>query len=160
MKLIRRDFGICLFCIFVAGCGGGNDNSPTQSHGHIHLAPHGGILKELGDHSFNLEFLLDAQLGSLSVYILGPHAEKFIRIQEKSLHVNLTSAGETHELLLGAMANELTNEREGDTSHFSGSSDWLKGKNLISGVMRSVEIQGVVYEEVSFDLGGNQEHAH
>ena len=160
MKLIRRDFGICLFCIFVAGCGGGNDNSPTQSHGHIHSAPHGGILKELGDHSFNLEFLLNEQLGSLSVYILGPHAEKFIRIEQESLRVNLTSAGETHDFLLGAMANELTNERVGNTSHFSGLSDWLKGKNLISGVMRSVEIQGVVYEEVSFDLGGNQEHAH
>lgn len=160
MKLIRRDFGICLFCIFVAGCGGGNDNSPTQSHGHIHSAPHGGILKELGDHSFNLEFLLNEQLGSLSVYILGPHAEKFIRIEQESLRVNLTSAGETHDFLLGAMANELTNERVGSTSHFSGLSDWLKGKNLISGVMRSVEIQGVVYEEVSFALGGNHKHHH
>ncbi len=160
MKLISRDLGICLFCMFVAGCNGGNDNSPAQFHGHVHSAPHGGILTELGDHSFNLEFLLDARLGSLSVYILGPHAEKFIRIKEKTLHVNLTSAGETHDLRLAAMANELTNEREGDTSYFSGSLDWLKGKNLISGVMLSVEIHGVVYEEVSFDLGGNQEHAH
>jgi hypothetical protein len=160
MKLISRGLEICLLCMFVAGCGGGNDNSPAPSHGHVHSAPHGGTLTELGNHSFTLEFLLDARLGSLSVYILGPHAERFIRIQEESLHVNLTSAGETHDLPLGAIANELTNEREGDTSHFSGSLDWLKGKNLISGVMRSVEIQGVVYEEVSFDLGGNREHDH
>jgi hypothetical protein len=160
MKLISRDLEICLLCMFVAGCGGGNDNSPAQSHGHVHSAPHSGILVELGDHSFNLEFLLDARLGFLSVYILGPHAEKFIRIEEESLYVNLTSAAGTHDLRLGAMANELTNERVGDTSHFSGSLDWLKGKNLISGVMRSVEIQGEVYEEVSFDLGGDREHDH
>ncbi|MBT3468392.1 MAG: hypothetical protein HOK49_07685 [Opitutae bacterium] len=157
MKLIIRGVLIFLLFVLVAGCGD-NDNTHHHSGGHVHPAPHGGTLVELGEHAFNLEFLLDRQLGTLRLYVLGAHAEKFIRIQDEKLNVILTSEGETHSITLDAMPNELTKEVKGDTSHFFGSIEWLKGKKFISGVMRSVKIQGNTYEEVSFDLPVHGEH--
>nr|ADI22719.1 hypothetical protein [uncultured verrucomicrobium HF0500_27H16] len=142
------------------GCREGHDHGSGRSNSHVHKPPHGGKLVELGDHAFNLELLLDDEAGTLGVYILGAHAEKHIRIEMESLKLSLSAGSDSQELKLKAVANELTNETVGDSSYFSGQSDWLKGKHDVIGMMHSVEIRGMSFKEVSFDLSGHHGHAH
>ena len=142
------------------GCRDGHDHGSGRSHTHVHKPPHGGMLVELGDHAFNLELLPDDEVGTLGVYILGAHAEKYIRIGMESLKLSLSAGSDSQELELKAVANELTNETVGDTSYFFGQSDWLKGKHDVTGMMQSVEIHGMSFKEVSFDLSGHHGHAH
>ena len=76
-KLLRYTL-ITVLCCMLYACGGNNATDNTSSedvgnvkdtshdhdhdHGdHVHDAPHGGKLVELGDHAGNIEFVLDVQ---------------------------------------------------------------------------------------------------
>ena len=56
------------------------DHGSSGGH-HVHVAPHGGQLLEVGEHGsgFNLELLLHPD-GFLKIYVLDAHAENFVRI--------------------------------------------------------------------------------
>lgn len=141
--------------LLLDGCGGDH----PHSHGHTHTAPHGGELVELGNHAFNLEILHDDVAGTLGVYVLGGHAERYIRIEQPSIAMKLKSGDEQLDLELQAVADEITKETVGDTSYFSAQSDWLK-KEGIGGTIDSIKIKGTSYSAVSFDLSNSHGHAH
>lgn len=148
----------------LGGCGG---ESPDDHHGHhhdhnhVHTAMHGGTLVELGDHSHNLEFVLDKDSGTLGIYTFGGHAETFVRIKQPSITLSLNDAlGGADHLELAAVANEVTGESVGDTAYFSIQNDNLKGAASLSGKVNSVEIQGQVYSDVPFALNGHHGHTH
>ena len=156
MQTVINYLYLCIILLLL-GCGG--DSSPHHQHHHVHIAPHGGTLVELGDHEFNLEFVHEEDTGSLGLYVLGAHAEKYLRISQSSISIRLAAGDESQEIILEAVANELTKETVGDTSYFSAQSDWLK-RHVFSGKIVSVDINGSIFADVSFDLGDSHEHHH
>jgi hypothetical protein len=125
-----RTLLLALLSFLAAGCTK-KESGPghTSHHGHdshVHTAPHGGTLVPLGDHAYNLEVLRDPATGAIAIYVLGGHAESFVRIKAPSLAINIAVGTEMRGLLLKAVANSATGETVGDSAQFEGGADWLK----------------------------------
>lgn len=135
-----------------AGCSrGGNQGTPSAG-GHVHTAPHGGVLIELGDHAYNLELVRDAAAGKLTAYILDGHAENFIRIAMPAIEMVAITGGERRPLSLKAVANPATGETLGNTSQFEAQADWLKTVGDFPGTIESIEIRGTKFNSVALYL--------
>ncbi len=130
------------------------DHDPDHAApgGHGHTAPHGGVLVELGEHAYNLEFLRDASAGRLTVWVLDTHAENFVRIKAPALELLVTVGTEKRPLFLPAVANRATGETVGDTSQFEAQADWLKSTAGIQGIIPLLEFRGVKFPGVAFAL--------
>ena len=126
----------------------GHDHSAHAKH--VHTAPHGGKLIELGEHAFNLEFVRDAATGKLTAYLLDGHAESFVRISAPSFEITATVAGAKQTLTLVAVANTATGEKVGATSQFEATADWLKTTASFEGVITSLTIRDNSFKGVSF----------
>lgn len=126
---------------------------------HVHVAPHGGTLVEIGEHAYNVELLREAASGKLTAWILDAHADDFVRIKAPSLALDTTVAGTKKILTLAAVANPATDEKIGDTSQFEVQADWLKSADKFAGTF-TVEIRGTVYKDVAYALGTADGHAH
>lgn len=120
--------------------------------GHAHVAPHGGVLVEVGEHVYNLEILRDAANGRLTVWVLDGHAENFTRIKAVSLDLVATIGAEKRPLTLKAVANPATGETVGDTSQFEVQADWLKTAPAFAGVVPALEIRGTKFGPIQFKL--------
>jgi hypothetical protein len=120
--------------------------------GHVHTAPHGGKLVELGEHAFNLEFVREPATGTLTVYLLDGHAENFVRIAAPAINLTAYAGGEKRTLSLAAVANAATGETLGNTSQFEARADWLKKSGEINGEIGPVEIRGSRFGPVAFQL--------
>ncbi len=130
----------------------GCSKSPNQSAasgGHVHTAPHGGTLIEVGDHAYNLELVRDAASGKLTVYILDGHAENFIRIAAPSIELVAIAGGERRPLTLQAVANPATGETVGNTSQFEAQADWLKNAAEFPGTVSSIDIRGTKFNNIA-----------
>jgi hypothetical protein len=136
-----------------------------DDHHHEHKAPHGGTLVVLGDEAFHLEFVLDAETGKLTAWVLDGEAETFVRIAQKEIALEIALPPEKEgaeprvlKAALKAVPNVLTGETEGDTSEFSARIDDLKGEKEWDAVLQLVEVKGVKFEEVAFNYPkGNEE---
>ena len=124
---------------------------------HVHVAPHGGVLVEVGDHAYNVELLRDDASGKLTAWVLDAHAENFVRIKAPAIELVAMPGGKFTPLSLAAVANPATNEKVGDTSQFEVQADWLKTAGSFAGIF-TVEIRGTVFKDVAYSLGGD--HAH
>jgi hypothetical protein len=95
---IRITVLFSVLALIIAGCGKpkenfqtvseadakkAEENSKKEAASHVHKAPHGGELIEIGDHQYNVELVLAD--GSLTAYVLGGHAEESIAIKQKTL---------------------------------------------------------------------------
>ncbi len=138
----------------LAGCPKSPDHAlpAVAPGGHAHIAPHGGTLVALGEHSFNLELVRDGDLGKLSAYVLDGHAENFVRITLTSFEVVAIAGGERRPLVLRAVANSATGETVGDTSQFEAQADWLKKVAKFPGSIPYLEIRGTTFQNVAFHL--------
>ncbi len=139
------------------------DFASVDHSGHVHTAPHGGTLVALGDHVGNAEVQLDAETGTLTVWLLDGCAEKPVRVADPSLSMIVvphSSEGDGEEMVfaLGAVANELTGEEVGNTSQFSLQSDRLMGIEEFHGQLVSVQMLGQMISPTSFDYPGSSEH--
>lgn len=119
---------------------------PPQPAGHVHAAPHGGTLIELGSHFAHVELVFDSSSGALTGYVLDGEAEKSIRIEQKTLELRISD----FTLELAAVENTLTGETVGDTSEFAGRSDRLKGLAAFKGALTSVTVKGQTFRNVEF----------
>ena len=147
LKTLRFLLGVLAIAAFAA-CG----NKTDHAHGgHVHKAPHGGALVELGEHAYNLELVRDNAAGKLTVYVLDGHAEKFVRIKAPSIDLVAMPGGKFTPVSLKAIANSATGETVGDTSQFEAQADWLKTAGEFAGIV-TVEIQGRKFEKVEFAL--------
>jgi hypothetical protein len=160
---LRAPLAVLLLCTF-AGCsknsehkdyskapGGEAHAGHNHSHGHVHTAPHGGTLVELGNHAYNVELLRDPATGKLTAWILDAHAENFVRIASPAIEVVAMPGGKFTPLSLAAVANPATGETVGSTSQFEVQADWLKTSGPFSGIV-TVEIRGTKFEKVAFAL--------
>jgi hypothetical protein len=138
---------------FATGCGQ-REPTPTAvaAGGHVHQAPHGGTLVELGQHTFNLEFVLDRAAGKLTAYVLDGHASNFVRIAAPSFDIVAFVGGERRPLTLRAVANTVTGETVGNTSQFEAQADWLKKTAEFPGSLPSIEVGGYKFEGVALYL--------
>ena len=160
--ILRAPLAVLLLCA-LAACSkqsehkdyskvpGGDAHAGHNDGGHVHTAPHGGTLVELGDHAYNVELLRDATTGKLTVWVLDAHAENFIRIKAPSIELVAMPGGKFTPLILAAVANPATGETVGDTSQFEIQTDWLKTAGAFSGIV-TVEIKGTKFEKVGFSL--------
>ncbi len=138
----------------------GHDHSAHSHDKHVHVAPHGGTLVEVGDHAYNVEFLRDAAAGKLTAWVLGGHAEDFVRIPAPSFEVVATVAGAKQTLLFKAVANPTTGETVGATSQFEASADWLKTTAAFDGVIPELTIKGTSFKNIVFSLASADAHKH
>jgi hypothetical protein len=123
-----------------------------HDHEHVHIAPHGGLLVELGEHVANAEIVFDSGAATLTLYTFDGCAENAVRIKQESISLRVARPGTTdvRELTLAARGNALTGEKPGDSAEFSVQDDLLKGVAGFDGVIVKVEIKGQTYSDVKF----------
>jgi hypothetical protein len=126
-------------------------SSSSKAHGHEHQAPHGGTLVELGEEFAHLELVLNAQTGTLTVYVLDGEAEQSVRIAqpEIELALQLPGSGKKLALRLPAVANPLTGESVGQSSQFQAQHEALKGASRFTGTVKSVVARGGTFQNVA-----------
>jgi len=162
MKFRLLPWVIALFSTaLITACSKKTDHA-GHDHGtaHVHGAPHGGVLVEVGAHQYNLEFVHDAAAGKLTAYVLGGHAEDFVRIGQPALELALTQPGPARSLTLLGTVNPATGEKAGDTSQFEASADWLKTTAPLVGRVTRIDIRGTVFSDIAFTLGPAHTGAH
>jgi hypothetical protein len=140
MRTTARGMAALLLGVFLAGCSG-----------HVHVAPHGGTLVPLGEHTYNLEFVRDAAAGRLSLYVLDGHAEDFIRIKAATLEATLGTGGEQRPVTFNAVANSATGESVGNTAQFDATADTLKASTPVRGTLSAIDIRGTTFKAISFE---------
>ena len=150
---------IAILVVGVAGCGpaattdNNNGTGKAASHGHHHDAPHGGALVALGGeaHTGHLEFVLDAEAGTLTLYVLDGEVSGAVRLKDAAIAVTVNDihyadgramAGSA-DVSLAATASAATGETVGDSSQFSGSNALLKGATRFRISIPSIAVRGI-----------------
>ncbi len=151
MKLIRP-FLAALALAALSGCGKSDPHAGHDHGAHVHKAPHGGLLVELGEHAGNLELVRDDAAGKLTVYVLDGHAEDFVRIAAPSISLTAYAAGARQTVTLVAVANPATGETVGNTSQFEAAAPWLKDAGEFNGEVGALEIKGAKFGPAAFKL--------
>lgn len=115
------------------------------------MAPHGGVLVELGDHFGFLEVVLDAEAGTLTTYVLDGGAEQAVRIAQPTLSLVFEApaalAGQTLEL--AGRANVLTGETVGDTSQFDLTHEAFKGQSSLTARVVELSVKGQTFHGIA-----------
>jgi hypothetical protein len=132
-----------------AGCGGGHDDSEAGPHHHD--PPHGGAGVTLGDEEAHIEFLVDAEAGTVTAWFFKPHMERYLRIKAESFVVLARLPDGEASMTFAAVANAGTGETIGDTSQFVARADWLASVVSFDAVLPEVSIRGRVYRSVAFN---------
>jgi hypothetical protein len=145
---------VCAVLLLVAslGCRVETPSGTAASGGHVHTAPHGGTLIEIGDHAYNLELVRDGVAGKLTAYVLDSHAENFVRIAAPSIELVAFVGGERRPLSLKPVANPATGETIGNTAQFEAQADWLKSTAEFPGQIDALEIRGSRFQGIAIYL--------
>ncbi len=143
--------------IFIAlldiGCAKKTAETPAApSARHVHKAPNGGTLVELGKHQFNLEFLFDETRGVLQAWVLNAHAERPVRGALAGFEVVARADGQTYQLQFKATDNPLTGETVGNTSLFEAPAEWLTAAKSFEGELMEISIQGTRFVDIVFNF--------
>jgi|SRR5580698_4085575 hypothetical protein len=118
---------------------------------HKDQPPHGGTPVALGD-TYHLEFVLDADSGTLSAYLLDDEMEGFVRSGMTSFEVAAKAGGAEQVLEFKPVANPATGETVGDTALFMAQAGWLKTAKTFDAVIKSVTIDGTTFTHVGFNF--------
>jgi len=139
------------FAVTLTGCGESHDHEHEHSdhRAHLHDSPHGGALSMLGDHAFQLELVVDAAAGGLTLYVLDGEAERFVRITSPEIRAKALIGGQEQELRFKAVSNGATGESIGDSSQFIARARELVQQSSFEIRFERLEILGQVFEEVS-----------
>ncbi len=147
--------------ILLFGCGGNESthSSESDSHEHhVHVAPHGGQLVEVGEHGsgFNLELVHHFD-GFLQIYILDAHAENFVRIGGD--FIELTMPGENNtvdRIICEAIPDPVTGETVGNTSLFT-STERITDILPLQAMIPRLSILDYTFENIEINFSGNSE---
>lgn len=135
--------------------------SETKKKGHEHKAPNGGTLVVLGEEFVHIEFVLNAETGSLTAYVLDGEAEKSVRVTQTELALKIEKPFKG-TIKLSAVENSLTGEKSGDTSEFRGQSDQLKSLRDFDAEIETAKVKGKEFKDVHFNFpkGNEADHKH
>ena len=117
---------------------------------HSHQPLRGGRLIEIGAHVAQVEIVHDAAAGTLAAYVMDGHASRAVRLPAKSLRVRIEVGGEEFAFELKPVADALTGETVGDTSHFETSADLLGRISGFRGVIVELRVFDRVFRDVTF----------
>lgn len=145
----------------ISSCTVKSEEDHGHDHGHAHDPKFGGFLVELGDHFANLEIVHDVEAGSLTVYVLGAHAEETVKssTEELALSINV-HADEPLTFVLAADESSLSGNQKGASAKFSVTDERLAGLEHGHATVSAVEARGEIFEDVTFDIGGHGEDDH
>lgn len=142
------------------GCTGNPTAGPTAEEHvhHEHVAPHGGTLVVLGHEFAHLEVVLDPRAARLDLYLLDGEAESPVRSEAAELVLKVDGK----DLTLKPVANELTGEKEGDTSQFEVNSPLLYDLESCQMTVPSISVLGRQFEDLSFPFpeGNESQDSH
>lgn len=147
------------YLLAFTGCGDHGADHDHAAHaekagekaGHHHESAHGGVGVELGEHQYFLDVLATPAEGTLDVWIMDAHAENFVRLPWAEMAVELTlPGGASQPLRLLPQASAATGETAGDTSHFRGQAEWLKGQTNFTGTFPRLALNGKSFVNVKF----------
>ena len=105
----------------------------------------------LGDEEAHIEFLVDAEVGTVTAWFFKPHMERYLRIKAESFAVLAKLPDGEARLTFAAVANAGTGETIGDTSQFVARADWLAGARSFDAVLPEVSVRGTVYRDIAFN---------
>ena len=136
------------------------DNIKAEEGHHEHTAPHGGTLVVFGEEFAHVELVLDRREGKLRTYVLDGEAENPVRIEQEEIDLEIILENPhrnkmdkfTFPLKLEASANVLTGETAGDTSEFTGQSDYLRGVTNFNAVLPIITIKGNEFKNTAFNF--------
>jgi len=152
MKTIRLALALLAVAFLATACSQSHDHDKKSAGtGHVHTAPHGGTLVEIGDHAYNLELVRDRAAGKLTAWVLDGHAENFVRLKITSFQLVAMPGGQYTPLTMQAVAHSATGETVGDTSQFEVQADWLKTAGAFSGIF-TLEIKDTKFAQVAYSL--------
>ena len=136
-----------------------------------HVAPHDGTLIALGDHVAHVELLLDAEDGTVRLYVLGAtrkgRPDRRPGRSPSTCRASVTHAVTAEALVLHAVPSLLTGEQVGDTSEFAAAHPALVGAPGFAGRLRAITVRGVTFTDVAVsgataaeDHDDAHDHAH
>ena len=105
----------------------------------------------MGDEEAHIEFLVDAEAGTVTAWFFTPHMERYLRIKAETFEVLARRADGEAMLTFAAVANTGTGETVGDTSQFVARADWLAGARSFDAVLPEVSVRGTVYRDIAFN---------
>ena len=151
----RIEFLLLLPLIAFFGCENSSHNHQGEGGSkHVHVAPHGGQLVEVGEHGsgFNLELLLNPD-GFLQIYVLDAHAENFVRIKQAQIEIIFPDSNRS-SLSLEAIEDSATGETVGDSSRFQ-SPGSIHDLLPIQGIIKEITVGSKTYSEQTISFSGN-----
>ncbi|MEM7309806.1 MAG: hypothetical protein AAF682_24230 [Planctomycetota bacterium] len=160
MRSVTKALLAALLCASCGGEGGHSHDhdSHAEAGGHVHHAPHGGLLVVLGDEMAHVELLHEPDANSLTAWLLDGEAEKALRSAQSGLTVVLEGEDGELELVLEPQASTLTGETVGDTSEFRGVDEGLARPRELAGHIERVEVLGSTFENVTIEAEHDHDH--
>ena len=147
-----------------------HDHDHDHHHHHAEKGPHDGALVAIGEDDAHLEFVLDADTGTLKAYVLDGEAEKAITIKQSKLQVAFTAAkdddgddkGGLPEDATIVMLSAVNATADGLASEFEGQADGLKGAEKFSANLTAVTVGGKQFKNIAFKYpeGNEDDHHH
>jgi hypothetical protein len=154
----------------------GADHDHDHDHGHDHghhdhaeKGPHGGALAAVGEEDAHLEFVLDADSGTLKAYVLDGDADEAVAIKQASLQLAVTlrkgddeeKSGLSEDAVI-MMLSAVSSADDGTASEFEGQSYALKGAEKFAAVVTNVTVAGKSFKNVAFKYpeGNEEDHHH
>jgi hypothetical protein len=143
--------------------GGAGDMHEGHDH-HVHgqEGPHKGAIVVVAGHKLHLEFVLNAEDGKLTAYVLDSELKEGATLKQEEVIIGFLAkaaegaAGELkepEEVKLAAV-----NAKDGAAGEFAGQSDKLKGLTEFDGQVMSVTFNDKKYEGVKFEYPKGNEH--
>ena len=120
--------------------------------GHTHDAPpHGGMLVELGDGSYHLEFVLDTASTILTAYVLDGAAKEPVRLSQSRIDLKMLDLVEGNVevfTVLAAKGSVRTGETVDNTATYMAFVPELKGRGHFRAVIQRVEVGENVFTDI------------
>ena len=135
-----------LLLLLLAACDAKPPAAPPPTK-HVHQAPHGGTLVEIGEEFAHVELVLEST-GKVTAYVLDGEVEKPIRLEQKEIVLRIKGG----DVALQAVGSPLTGENPGDTSQFEGQSEALKGAKGFDAEIVRIVVKGKESTNVSLRL--------
>ncbi len=142
--------GLALFA--AAGCTKKAPPEPASApKSHTHVAPQGGVLAELGEEAYHIEFRHGETPGVVQAFIMDGEAENFVRSDQLSFAARGRSGEQEVSLAFQAVASSATGEKAGDTSLFEATTG-LSGSPVITITVPFFTLKGQIYRDVTAQL--------
>jgi hypothetical protein len=134
------------------GAAGSDDHHDDHVHG---AGPHGGTIVEWGGGAYHLEFVVDHDAKSATVYVLGGDAKTPSPVKAEKLLLAIQEPAFEVELA----AEPLDDESEGAASRFTGTHDSLGIVQEFAGTITG-EVDGTPYAGDFAEEAGDHGHEH